>query len=149
VTEEVMLRKTLSLIALVGFVAGQWATAPHSHGECGELFDHGDRPHFHIGQFARHDHCQHGAHASQNESDRQHSERHGHDSSAVYLPDDLSVSLPRKAASTLDNVQTPAAMGAAPLALAIVASDSPTAASFPEELNPACPLYLAVRALRI
>ena len=99
-----------------------------------------------------------GGHVHHHECDENHSQppssdsnagHNDHDSDAVYLPNHIGVSLANNSVASLDRLQVVSM-------LAIEAVRTPAAAFAclaepysPDECSPACPLYLALRALRI
>lgn len=143
----------------MAFIASQLAVMPHAHGAGQQELprDHDALPHIHISWFGHVVHCHHDCPANDDEHDADHSNQssfdsvpgHDHDSDAIYLPNDGGVSLPIKnmAAPNYHQVVSP---------IAILAVQSPatvcarwTAVDFPDSQSPGCPLYLALRALRI
>jgi hypothetical protein len=152
-----MFRKSLSLIVMLAFVTGQLAVIPHAHGDSGEPFDHDARPHFHVAWFTHVGHCRDGGHAHPHEADASYSNppssnsktgHSDHDSDAIYLPSDMGISLPTKSVGPLDNFLIDSSLGLAVVPATISTTACLADAFSPDECSPACPLYLALRALR-
>src|SRR4051794_40042770 len=100
-----MLRRSVSIIVMLGFVIGQMAAFPHAHAANGEPFDHDTRPHIHLAWFEHVGDCHndgdahhhdHDGDRSQPDSPDANIDHDDHDSDAVYLPTDIGVSLPTK-----------------------------------------------------
>jgi len=160
-----MLRRSQSIVLTVGYLASQLAAVPHAHGQSGDSqpSDHSARPHFHVSWFGRHDHS-HDDH-SQDDGHTHHHERDGthpqppssesnaghddHDSDAVYLPNDTGVSLPSKCVGSPDSLQVVSTLVIAAVNMPAAVSECLTDARPPDKCSPDCPLYLALRALRI
>jgi hypothetical protein len=158
--QGIILRRGLSIALMFAYLASQQAVVPHAHGGCSESqsSDHNTRPHFHVACFEHAGHSHDDGHDHHPECDGCHSQsdlcgstsgQDGHDSDAVYLPNDVGVSLPVKIVVAPDSLQVVSM-------LVIAATPAPTAIS--ERLAdvdmaggwcPSCPLYLALRALRI
>jgi hypothetical protein len=155
-----MARRCTTTLLMMAYLASQLAMVPHVHGASGENepCDHNARPHIHVSWFDHAGHSRDDGHAHHHECDANHSQlpssdsnagRDGHDSNAVYVPNDTAVSLPGTGVILLDSLQVVST-------LAIAAIPTPTAnferladAYSPGESSPGCPLYLALRALRI
>jgi hypothetical protein len=146
--------RIITTFTLFAYLMGQWAVLPHAHAEVDPA--HSERPHFHVtlcgaNEGHTHDHHRDGNSDSQypQHSHVPESER-GHDCTAVYLPDEISsVSTTQKNVTPSDNLRPNEVL---PVASAIefpsrVADFSN--ARIAENCCPGCPLYLALRALRI
>lgn len=152
-----MFRQRVSIIVMLGFVTGQLVAMPHVHPGASEPFDHDARPHIHIGWLAHVAHCHDGEHA-RHHGDHSHSDsctygtesgRDGHDSDAVYLPNDIGVSLPTVGVTPVDHFPLVTTF-ALPLATSATSvSHSVANALVTEECSSTYPLCLTVRALRI
>jgi hypothetical protein len=162
-----MLRRGFSIVLILGYLAGQLAAVPHAHGQGGENqpCDHNARPHIHIhvswfshfGHF-HDDHSHDDEHTHHHECGGSHSHpafsdsnagHDDHDNDAVYLASDTGVSLLSKRAESPDCLQFVSAqvIAATPTPAAIA---EPWAIAYsPGEFSPRCPLYLALRTLRI
>jgi hypothetical protein len=164
------LHRILSIVLLICYPASQLAVVPHAHGSSGEFnpLEHNARPHFHVPWFAcndhgghHHSHCDHsldtshthphtdkGSHAQPASSDE--NPGHGdHDSDAVYLPTDTGPAMFTKCVDSPDSLQifsalTNALAVAPPPCISRQADDG-----YPDACCLGCPLYLALRALRI
>ena len=152
-----MFRKGVSIVVLLGFVAGQVAAMPHAHGDCTLRDDHDSRPHAHtlcVGE-AGHRHAHHHDVA---DTRMTHShppvsqaigEQDDHDSDAVYLANDISVFLASKITSVPTGGQVLYAVVYPVASSLTAAADYSAAAFFPNECSSSRPLYLELRALRI
>jgi len=81
-----MVRRALSLLIALGYVAGQLAAAPHVHADdvCHE--HHATRPHVHLGGFANgHHQCEHRHDTAHQHQPAASGGEHDHDEDAVYL----------------------------------------------------------------
>jgi hypothetical protein len=79
-----MFRRCVSILVLLGFVAGQLAAVPHAHGGCSseQQREHDARPHVHVGSCSHsHDH---------NDSHDGHSHSHATDKPAPASGEQLS-----------------------------------------------------------
>jgi len=147
------------MVLMLGYLAGQLAVVPHAHGRCSENqpSDHNTRPHIHVAWFEHVGHSHDDGRIHHHECDGSHSQsassdsnagHDGHDSDAVYLPNDIGVSLPSQSVTSLDSLQAVSMLAlAVPTPTAI--SERLADANFAGECSPGCPLYLALRALRI
>jgi hypothetical protein len=157
-SEEAMLRRSVSIIVMLGFVIGQMEAFPHAHADGQQPADHNARPHIHVAWLANGSQSRDGEHHHRHNADGSHShspmpvaetEQDEHDSDAVYLSDDIGVSLPTKSVISLDNFEIISA-----LTLTVVSSTTSTNGClaeriFPGECSPNRPLWLSLRALRI
>jgi len=143
-----MLRRCISLLLVIGFIAGQLAPVPHAHG-AGDAAVHDARPHVHLAWFCHdHEHEQHD-HGHQTAPPRSLYPGCDHDSDAVYFdsnPIPNRIAGPDLAKVTSEPI--------APLYLAVstcTPTDRPSAmwAHTPSLRAPDCALYLTLRALRI
>jgi hypothetical protein len=128
--------------------AGVW----HAHAGSNQPADHNARPHIHVG------HRCHAGHSHHSDGDGSHShspasgtksEQDEHDSDAVYLPSEIGATLLNKSVRPPDNDRVTAT---AAIALGLCTTPFVNAserAFLPDEFGPACPLYLALRGLRI
>jgi hypothetical protein len=159
-----MLRRSLSIALILGYLASQLAAVPHAHGGSSEnqSSGHNVRPHIHISSFNLfdHSHDRHSddGHAHHHECDDSHShsassssnaEHDDHDNDAVYLPNDTGFSLPSKSVVSLDCLQSVSTLAIAAIATPAARSEPSAVAYSPGECSLGCPLYLALRALRI
>jgi hypothetical protein len=145
---------------MLGYLASQMATVPHAHGRCGENqpSDHNARHHVHVSWFEHDDHSHDGGHSHHHECDEGNSqpplsesnaEHDGHDSDAVYLPNDTGVSLASNSVVSLGSFQVVSTLAIAAVPTPTVFSESLAAAYSSDNCSSGCPLYLALRALRI
>ena len=153
-----MFRTAVSYIVMLGFVAGQLAALPHAHAESATPADHNDRLHIHSSCLDDVGHCHDGGHSHHHDADDNAShpsrpeastEHSGHDSNAVYLPNDLGISLPAKNVGPVVSVQLITPLGTVVEPATPCSIDYAEAAFFPDKCSPARPLYLVLRALRI
>lgn len=146
-----MVRRSISLLLLLGVVANQLASIPHGHDTHGAN-EHDARPHVHLAWFWHgHDHADH-RHEHSGPQACGGSVRHDndHDADAIYLA--ISFGLTRAAANDFGAVRiAPIAALSVALPSCLPFGDRSTAAW--AELHPLrapdCALYLALRALRI
>lgn len=157
-----MFRRCTSMLLIVAYVAGQLAAVPHAHG-AGENqpSDHGARPHFHIAWFEHgHSHADGNAHhhhhhdfdgsRSQPVSSTSATGSDGHDSDAIYLPNDTGKpSLASKIIVSLDNLPTNPILAVAVVIAPTAGSGQLWEAHFSGNCSQGTTLYLALRALRI
>ena len=153
-----MPRRCTTSVLMMAYLASQLAAAPHAHGATGETqpSDHNARPHVHVGWFDHGDHAHDDGHrhhhpCDENDSQPPGSKSHGgdrdHDSDAVYLPNEAVAPSTKSAVS-------PASLAVSTLGI-IASIAAPTASGysastiFPDKCSSGCPLYLALRALRI
>ena len=153
-----MLRRSVSLIVMLGFVIGQIVAFPHAHADGRQPADHNARPHIHLAWLAHGSHSHDGDHCHHHNADGSHShsptpatktEQDDHDSDAVYLPSDIGVSLPTKSVTSLDNFEIISTLTIAVVPSTTSVTDCVTGPFFSGDCSPACPLYLALCALRI
>ena len=153
-----MFRQSVSIIVMLGFVTGQLVAMPHVHPGASEPLDHDARPHIHIGWLAQVAHCHDGEHAHHHHNDCSHSVactcetesgRDGHDRDAVYLANDIGVSLPTSGITPVDRFPLVTTFALPVATLATSVSLSVANAFFTEECSSTYPLCLTVRALRI
>lgn len=152
------MRRSLSIIVMLAFVIGQMTTFPHAHADGQQPADHNARPHIHVALLGHGSHshddedCHHhngdGSH-SQSPSPAIESEQDGHDSDAVYLPNDIGVSLQAKSVTPLDNYEISSTLAISVVPSTISVADCIAGPLFPGECNPICPLWLSLRALRL
>src|SRR5262245_56662157 len=136
-----MFRKGISIVVMLGFVAGQLATLPHEHVECAVPVDHDARPHVHTSCVGGAEHCDahhhHVADArithSQPLVSQAITEQHGHDSDAVYLASDMSVFLASKISSVSTGDHLICAVTCPAASSLSAPGDYSTAAFFPNE----------------
>lgn len=153
-----MFRRSCSLTLLLAFTAGQIAVIQHAHSANGGSFDRDIRPHIHL-SWTRHavrshddgnprHHHHDGSHSSPSSSDATFGHE-SHESDAVHLPSEYSVSSPVKGIASAHNFDLIAklAIPIAPSATSV--SGCVTGPFFPGDCTPGHPLYLALRALRI
>lgn len=153
-----MIRKGVSKFLMLAFITGQTVTLPHAHADAGQHADHDARPHAHVGCFIHDVHFHGDGHCHQHDIDDSHShgiagdpntEHDEHDSDAVYLPDDLGSTLLSKVIRPIDHqhVEFTLAIVDIPAAASWTNLPAPTFSS--NEWRADCPLWLALRALRI
>src|SRR5436190_12759200 len=150
-----MVRRGITTLLMMAFLANQSAVVPHAHGACAEAQppDHDARPHIHISWFDHVGHSGHDGHANDDEHDAGHSQPcsfqsfpgHDHDSDAIYLSTDAGVSLPVKSVVAPNNFQVVATFAVAATPIPTAISDSWAAADFPDKCSLGCPIYLALR----
>jgi hypothetical protein len=83
-----MIRRAMSLLAVLGYVAGQLAASPHLHADGSTPECHDTRPHIHFSGFGDDHHVHHYRHDSGEGHGNQgvsHSGQSGHDDDAIYL----------------------------------------------------------------
>src|SRR5262245_23923295 len=100
-------RRILGTVVLAAYLSGQWMAMPHAHANDGAVANsgHGSRPHVHASWFRHKDHSHgHGYERTHHHHDdharvpiapafeSDHDAPNGHDSDAVYLPDELGAS---------------------------------------------------------
>ena len=109
------------------------------------------RPHIHVAWLAHGSHSHDGEHCHHHNADGSHShsptpatetEQDDHDSDAVYLPNDIGVSLPTKSVTSLDNFEIISTLTIAVVPSTTSVTDCVTGPFFPGECSPACPLWL-------
>jgi hypothetical protein len=153
-----MFRRGVSLIVMLGFVTGQLGALPHAHGEIGEPFDHNCRPHVHVSWFVHVGQCHDSGRTHHHQADGTHShlpacetttEHDGHDSDAIYLSNDIRISLPIKSVASFDSLQVGSTLVVAAVPTPMAISECLADAYAPDKCCAGCPLYLALRALRI
>lgn len=156
-----MIRRCKTAVLLLAYLASQVAVLPHAHG-AGEVdmpADHDVRPHVHFlgathSHGHGHPHHHHGegaahSHALPVKSEPASDEVPGHDSDAVYLPNELNGPQLRANVADMDGPTENATQG---VIVQSAASQSPALSShslFSGESRPDQHLYLALRALRI
>ena len=156
-----MVRRCTTTLLMMVFLANQLAVVPHAHGDSSECrpSDHDARLHVHTHVLCA-DHAEHshrGGHTHGRDCGESHSEpsrsesapEHDHDSDAVYLPNDTGGSLPAKSIVLPHSFQVVSTLAVAATLTPMAISESWAAADFPDKCSPGCPLYLALRALRI
>jgi hypothetical protein len=154
-----MFRRAVSLIVMLGFVAGQMAAIPHAHGQDHLDLDHDSRPHIHV---SWHEHVGHSQgddeHAHHHPGKESHSpstqsetdlNQDGHDSDAAYLPAGADNSLPSTSVPSPENPQVNCTLAVAPVHTTIAVTHCSVAAYLPSESSSSYPLYLELRSLRI
>jgi hypothetical protein len=160
-----MKRRIVTAVALIAYLAGQWAALPHAHaGERNsDHSGHNSRPHVHFSWFGHDGH----SHAHEHDGADHHRSRHSrrsaepvcdaslekpadHESDAIYLPDEVgAAATAAKNATTVDLlVISPFMSSAISMGPADGIADT-TAWRIADESSIGCPLYLALRALRI
>ena len=128
------------------------AGAGHAHAGSNQPADHDAWPHIHVGHSGHAGHSHHhdsGGNHSHSPPFETNSEEDEHDSDAVYLPSEISATLLNKSVRPRDDDRRTAT---AAIALGLSATPFVNAserAFSPDEFGPACPLYLALRGLRI
>ena len=153
-----MFLKSLTFIVLLGFVTGQMSVFPHAHAGGGQPSDHSARSHIHVARLAHTGHCHDNGHCHHHHADGSHShmptpvaetEQDQHDSDAVYLPNDIDVSLPNKGIGPVNDFEFLVTL-TIPVAPSIASvTDCVTGPFFSGDCSPGRPLYIALRALRI
>jgi len=157
-----MARRYTNTFLIMAYLAGQLAAVPHAHGAGGENqpSDHNARPHFHVSWFEHgcHSHDHGHTHDHDGDGDGSHSAPHsadsntshdGHDSDAVYLPNEIGTPSLGKSVNLLDSPELVSTLAIVAAPTATTALGFSTEAYFPEKCNSGCPLYLVLRALRI
>jgi hypothetical protein len=160
----IMRRPFISSLLMIAYLVSQLAAVPHAHGAgtANQLFDHNARPHIHVSWIEHgdhsHDHHSHDGHSHHHDregsqssptSSGSNSEHGSHDNDALYLPNDVGVSFPSKVVVSLDCLQSVSTLGTFAIANPVAISEPSVVAVSPGECRPDCPLYLALRALRI
>jgi hypothetical protein len=154
-----MIRRCTTTLLMMVFLAGQLAVVPHAHASCiqEQPPDHDARLHVHVSCFDHDEHSHDDGHLHHHECDNGHSQPHAsqsipaqdHDRDAVYLPTNAGDSLLVKSVVPPGSFQVVASFVVAATLAPSAASESWAAADFPDKCSPGCPLYLALRALRI
>lgn len=153
-----MLRRSLTLIVMLGFVSGQTIAQPHAHAASITPVDHDSRPHFHLSLFSHFEHSHEPEHAhhhhangshSHSPSADEHSRRDDHDSDAVYLPNNIGDSLANKAVAPVDCLALISVLVVADFLTAPCDADRPTWAFFSERNSSGQSFCPVLRALRI
>lgn len=155
-----MARRCTTTLLMLACLTSQLVVVPHSHGASGENqpCDHNTRPHVHVSWFDHVDHSHDVGHTHRHECDGSHSHptssdsnsgNDDHDSDAVYLPNDTGVSLPGKSVVSLENLLVVSTLAIAAIPTPQAISECLADANSSDKCGPACPLYLALRALRI
>ncbi len=151
-----MLRRGISLLLIIGFVANSLATMAHAHAD-GNAAEHNARPHLHVSWFCgdrghhhgdghghhQHHHCQRAIPVDTIGADGDH------DSDALYVssnPFGRTVVREGSRAKVGDVAQPDLA---APIAVDLFERQTPFSAESLHTRAPACALYLTLRALRI
>ena len=147
-----MLRRFVSFIVMLGFAIGQMAAFPHAHADGRQPADHIARPHIHLAWLTHRSHSHDGDHFHHHNADGSHShsptpatDQDDHDSDAVYLPNDIGVSLPTKSVTSLDNFEIISTLTIAVVPSTTSVTDCVTGPFFSGECSPGRPLYLALR----
>ena len=147
-----MFQRVVSILVLIGFIAGQLAAVPHAH--CGyspaEQREHDARPHVHVGSHS-HDHSHSHSHASGSKSPDSPDypparEEVEHDADAVSLPSGVFTACSREDQRTLTSSY--------PIIAADVAAQLPLPAALapadpPDVRSPGAKVFLKLRNLRI
>jgi hypothetical protein len=162
-----MRRRCIKIVLIVAYLAGQLAGMPHAHSADGtaHVADH-SRPHVHLSWVDHmrhvHDHEHHDHDHDHGHEDAPDEHSHGqhpepssgqnqdHNSDAVYLPDGAGAPSVVPSAVNASDACLPATT------LLVMCTCMPAAPSesspddlFPGECSFGCPLYLALRALRL
>jgi hypothetical protein len=124
------------------------AGAEHAHAGSNQPADHDARPHIHVGHAGHSHHHDSGGNHSHSPQSETNSEEDEHDSDAVYLPSEISATLNKSVRPRDDDRVTGTAAIDLSLSTTPFVNASERAFS-PDEFGPACPLYLALRGLRI
>jgi hypothetical protein len=147
-----MKRRCLTAALAIAYAAFQLATVPHAH-EAVASADHGEA-HIHVswfeGECSRSGHAHHG-HSHEHTGHSHAPDRPAepeHDSDAVYLSNDPGIVTVGNNVNAIDHLTF--------CPIAIVSTPLPNESTFcsadgfsPENCRTHCPLYLALRALRI
>lgn len=154
-----MVRRYTNTLLMIAYLASQLATLPHAHGANSENqpCDHNARSHVHVSWFHHEDHSHEheDGHSDHHHCDGTHSqpaadtEPGDHDSDAVYLPNDTGFSLPTKTVATSDSFHLVTTLTIATVPVPMAISQFSSDAHLPDKCSAGCPLYLALRALRI
>ncbi len=157
-------RCTTTLL-MMAYLTGQLVAVPHAHraSSDNQRSDHDARPHIHVTWFEPSDHF-HSDHSA-DDGHSHHSEEDGglsqfvssaankghddHDSNAVYLPNDPEAALPNKSIGSLDRLQVASMLALTGVPAPKAIPECLAEVNFPDHGSPSCPLYLALRALRI
>ena len=155
-----MARRCTTTLLMMAYLASQLAMVPHAHGASGENqpCDHNARPHVHVACFDHVGHSHDDGHTHHQECVDSNSlaavsdtstRQDDHDSDAVYLPNDPWGSLPTKSVASSGNLQVISTLVTAVAHTPTAISECLSDVNSPDECSPGCPLYLALRALRI
>jgi len=157
-----MARRYTTSLLMMAYLASQLAMVPHAHGASSENVpsDHNARPHVHVSWFHHENHGhEHGDEHKHNQDchhgDESHSqpaantEPDDHDSDAVYVPNHTALSLSTKSAPTPDSFELVSTLTIATVPMPMAISRCSSGAYLPDECSSGCPLYPALRALRI
>jgi hypothetical protein len=147
-----MKRRCLTAALAIAYLAFHLATVPHAH-EAAASSEH-DGSHIHVSWFEGEDsepgHTHHGhshSHAEHSHPPDRSTEPE-HDSDAVYLSNDPGIGVIGKTLDAVDQL-TVCPISAVPLLRTMETSICSFDAYSPTNCRTHCPLYLALRALRI
>lgn len=149
-----MFRRIVSILVLLGFIAGQSAVMPHAHGGL-EPVGHDATPHIHLSLHHSHSHC-HGSHKHSHHSHQPSPAGQlckavvDHDADAIYLP--TVTPFVERGSDELSGLQIQFALLLTSVAIDLSAADAQQASfgHHPQDIcAPNCALYLQLRALRI
>lgn len=160
-----MLRRIVIFMSLIAYLAGTFASMPHAHAgdstvdhsrrdakrhlHVSWLGDHGHR-HRHDHDGADHRHCDHSHHGDEAAIERGAEAPAGHDQDAAYLPDEVG-----SAVTTVKHVAAVDALAACNWMFQAASAEWNTcgvrgaACQNTAESSIGCPLFLALRTLRI
>jgi hypothetical protein len=153
-----MFRRFNTSLLMMAYFASQLAMVPHAHGTSeSQPCDHHARPHVHISWWSHGSHSHESGHSHQNDFDdsRSHSTsgdmpiERDHDSDAIYLSNEAGVPSLGRIVVSQDNLPLLSALAIVDIALPTTTLRSWRYGDFPDNGKPSCPLYLALRALRI
>ena len=151
-----MLDRCVKILLAMAYAGSQLVGLPHAHGSdaANVPLNHNVWPHIHVPWMDQHENLdvvehdvQHGCHSqeSQHLRRRENPTSHSHGENAVYLPNDLVVSLPAKGVISACGVSV---VGAVPDVNTIQKGPPElfrVVAIYPGEINPHQPLWLALR----
>jgi hypothetical protein len=147
-----MKRRCLTAVLTIAYLAFQLAMVPHAH-ESIAAADHGEA-HIHVswlgGESSSSEHSHHGhshEHAGHSHASDRHSEPE-HDSDAVYLTNDPGITTVAKIVNVIDHLAFCPITTVATLLTSEITPYSANAFSS-KNCETHCPLYLALRTLRI
>lgn len=155
-----MAQRFTTTLLLMAYFASQLVVVPHAHDDSSisQPSDHNSRPHVHVSWFGQAAHSHGSGHAHHHGCDENcpstaatdaNTGHQDHDSNAVYLPCDAGISLAISSMILLDYQQINSTLSIAAISTPTTVSEVGSHEYSPDKCIPGCPLYLALRALRI
>lgn len=162
-----MFRRCVSVLLLLGYVAGELATVPHAHGGLSveQQTQHDARPHIHLGPFAhRHEHGHPPAghshrhlsdHEPAGEADQSPAESHPsgseHDRAAIFFPSGTAAHSPGRNQTTATSTKQSSALAVGLAAAGFDGRVRPSCVAIhaPDVGPPHAKRFLTLRNLRL